>query len=82
MRTIEEAARIEIGRRIAHHMGAAGMGASDVAKQLGVAPTQVSRWIAGRHCPSVPTVLTLCVLFRCDVGDLLGSEKDWTWIEM
>ena len=52
----------------------ASIGQSDLARRVGVDPSQVTRWLSGEREPSGPILLAMSRLFGIDPWVLLGAD--------
>lgn len=52
----------------------AGLSQSQVAKELGVDQSAVSRWETGENMPRAATLVLMAKLYGCTVDDLLRKE--------
>lgn len=51
-----------------------GLLQKELAKRLHVANQTVSAWATGSHEPNIDTLVTMCDIFGCTMGQLVGTE--------
>lgn len=70
---MQQRVRINLIRLMREH----GIGGSELARMLDVTPTDVSRWVAGKICPRIPTLDLICSITGWDPVEFFripGSE--------
>ena len=66
MITIEQI-RVKISEAIKQ----SGLSQSEIARRLGIKPTQITSYLHGRKMPALDTLANLCVILDLDANEIL-----------
>ena len=62
----------QIRVRLAETIQQSGLKKTEIARQLGIQPTQVSSYVHGRKMPALDTFANLCAVLDADPAYILG----------
>ena len=62
----------QIRVRLAETIQQSGLKKTEIARQLGIQPTQVSSYVHGRKIPVLDTFANLCAVLDADPAYILG----------
>ncbi len=60
-----------ITEKLAEAINSSELSQSEIARRLGVAHQQVSRYVSGKQLPALDTLANLCVILDLDANEIL-----------
>ena len=66
---------IQISKKLSEAIKTSGKSQSEIARQLGIHHSQISRYIKGEKLPSIETLANLCVILDVDPADILCTNE-------
>lgn len=66
---------IEIAKIIKDQLAYHDMTQSELAKLIGVSSKTVSHWTTGRSEPDIPTLCSICTIFRISFDDMIEGKR-------
>ncbi|MBD5086987.1 MAG: helix-turn-helix transcriptional regulator [Clostridiales bacterium] len=64
----------KIQKKLSEAIKQSGKSQSEIARQIGVKPQQVSAYVLGKQMPAVDNLAKLCAVLDLDANDLLCVE--------
>lgn len=65
----------DIGENIEMFLEDSNMSQSQLAKEVGISKSTISRYINGEMMPTLKTLINIAYVLLCDVGDLLPNNE-------
>ena len=66
----------DIQKNLKEAIKQSGLTQTEIARRLGVAPSQVSCYFRGKKMPALDTLANLCVILDIDPADILCTNSD------
>ena len=66
----------EIQEKLSEAIKQSGVSQSEIARRLGISPTQISCYVHGTKLPALDTLANLCIILDIDPADILCTKKN------
>ena len=66
----------KLAKNISDHIKYSGKTKAQIAKELGVRHTAISKYALGQATPTIENLIKLCEILNCTYDDLLGNIED------
>lgn len=65
----------EIGDNIAYELRECGITQQELADEIGVSKSTISRYIKGEIMPSLKNIINMSFFLDCDIADLVNPDE-------